>query len=112
MKWEGASEANPPHGAKAMEKAVRWAILSAEKSMSPTLTAFTLPKTGANAYQKRLTHPMVRELGCIEREHMSFKTTDHWNRAAIQAPLTGKRRRICDSKSSRPGQVPAHATAT
>jgi len=77
-KWEGASEANPPHDAKAMEKAVRWAIFSAEKSMSPTLTAFMLPKTGANAYQKWLTHPMIRELGCIEREHISFKAPDHW----------------------------------
>ena len=32
-KWEGASEANPPHDAEAMEKAVRWAIFSAEKSI-------------------------------------------------------------------------------
>jgi ribonuclease HI len=77
-KWEGASEANPPHDAEAMEKAVRWAIFSAEKSTSPTLTAFILPKTGANAYQKSLTHPMIRQLGCIEREHISFKTSDHW----------------------------------
>ena len=69
-KWEGASEA--------MEKAVRWAIFSAEKSTSPTLTAFMLPKTGLNAYQKWLTHPMIRQLGCIEREHISFKTSDHW----------------------------------
>ena len=42
-KWE----VNPPHDAKAMEKAVKWAIFSAEKSMSPTMTAFMLPKTGA-----------------------------------------------------------------
>ncbi len=77
-KWEGASEANQPHDAKAMEKAVRWAIFSAEKKMSPTLTAFMLPKTGVNAYQKWHTHPMIRELGCIEREHISFKASDHW----------------------------------
>ena len=76
--WEGASEANPLHDAEAMEKAVRWAIFSAEKSTSPTLTAFMLPKTGANAYQKWLTHPMIRQLGCIERDHISFKTSDHW----------------------------------
>ena len=62
-KWEGASEANPPHDAQAMEKAVRWAIFSAEKSMSPMLTAFMLPKTDANAYQKWLAHPMITELG-------------------------------------------------
>ncbi len=71
-KWKGASEAYPLHNAKAMEKAVRWAIFSAEKSMSPTLTTFMLPKTDANAYQNWLTHPKVRELGCIERKHTSF----------------------------------------
>ena len=64
--------------AEAMEKAVRWAIFSAEKSTSPTLTAFMLPKTGANAYQKWLTHPMIEPLGCIESKHISFKTSDHW----------------------------------
>ena len=77
-KWEGASEANPPHEAGAMEKAIRWAIFSAETSTSPTLTAFMLPKTDANAYQKWLTHPIIRQLGCIEREHISFKTSDYW----------------------------------
>ena len=77
-KWEGGSEANPPHDAEAMEKAVTWAISSAEKSMSPTLTAIMLPKTDANAYQKWLTHPLIRQLGCIEREHIGFKTSDHW----------------------------------
>ena len=35
-KWEGASQANPPHEAEAMEKAVRWAIFSADQSTSPT----------------------------------------------------------------------------
>lgn len=38
--WEGACQANPPHDAKAMEKAVRWAICSAEQSGAPTLTVF------------------------------------------------------------------------
>ena len=52
-----------------MEKAVTWAIFSAEKSMSPTLIAFMLPKTDVNAFQKWLTHPMIKELACIEREH-------------------------------------------
>lgn len=56
-KWEGASQANPPHEAEAMEKAVRWAIFSADQSTSPTLTAFMLPKSEANAYQKWLRHP-------------------------------------------------------
>ncbi len=77
-KWEGASEANPPHDAETVEKAVRWAIFSAEKSRSPTLIAFILPKTVASAYQEWLTHPMIRQLGRIAWEHISFKTSDHW----------------------------------
>ena len=46
--------------------------------MSPILTAFMLLKKDANAYQKWLTHPLVRQLGCIEREHISFETCDYW----------------------------------
>ena len=54
---------------KGKEKAVRWAIFSAQKSMSPTLTAFMLPMTDENAYQKWLTHPDMREHRCIVQDH-------------------------------------------
>ena len=77
-KWEGASQANPPHDAQAMEKAVRWAILSADQSHVPTLTAFMLASSDATGYMKWLSHPMVRQLGCIRREYIKFKTPDYW----------------------------------
>ena len=60
-----------------MEKAVRWAILSADQSHVPTLTAFMLPSSDATGYMKWLSHPMVRQLGCIRREYIKFKTPDH-----------------------------------
>ncbi len=43
VKWTGASQVNPGYEAVAMEKAMRWAILSAEEAAEPVLTAFVLP---------------------------------------------------------------------
>ena len=98
-KWGGASEENSPHDVKAMEKAV----FSAEECISPTLTAFMLPKTAANADQKWLTHPMIRELRCIEREHISFKASDHWKTGQPYKHHLKEDVAIFGSKSTRPG---------
>ena len=43
MKWTGASQVNPEYQAVAMEKAMRWASLSAEEATEPVLTTFALP---------------------------------------------------------------------
>ena len=42
-KWQGSSQANPEHEAKDMEKALRWAIFSAQETDEPVLTTFVLP---------------------------------------------------------------------
>ena len=39
-KWEEGSSANPPHDAQTLRKAVRWAILSTNNTLQPTMTAF------------------------------------------------------------------------
>ncbi len=38
VKWTSASQVNPEYEAVAMEKAMRWAILSAEEAAKPVLT--------------------------------------------------------------------------
>ena len=43
VKWTGASQVNPNFEAVAMEKAVRWTILTAEEATEPVLTTFVLP---------------------------------------------------------------------
>ena len=57
--WTGASQATPETGSAAADKAVRWAIASAQQSQEPGLTALTLPLQGptGTAYAKRLAHP-------------------------------------------------------
>ncbi len=42
-RWKGASEVHPDHEPAEMEKALRWAIFSAEDTCEPTLTALVLP---------------------------------------------------------------------
>ena len=42
--WVGASQANPSHQPESVEKAVQWAILSAEQTTMACLTASMLPK--------------------------------------------------------------------
>ena len=51
-KWEGASQASPEYTPECMEKAVRWAILSAEQSKTACLTVFVLPIQASTGYHK------------------------------------------------------------
>lgn len=69
-KWTGASQATPETGSAAADKAVRWAIASAEQSQ--VLTALTLPWEGPSgtAYAKWLAHPMVYEIKTIKESHI------------------------------------------
>ena len=45
-RWTGASQAGPEAGSAAVDKAVRWAIASAEENKKPVLIALTLPWEG------------------------------------------------------------------
>ena len=73
-KWKGASQATPEAGSAAADKAVRWAIASAEESQEPVLTALTLPWEGntGTAYAKWLLHPMVQEIKTVKRTHIEL----------------------------------------
>ena len=77
-KWTGASQAKPEFEPEAMEKALRWAILSAEQSDSASLTAFIMPDTPSTGFYKWLQHPTVMPLCKIGRNSFRFKTADHW----------------------------------
>ena len=79
-KWQGASQAHPEHEPAAMEKALRWAIYSAEDTSEPTLTAFVLPwwnDTGTS-YNRWLTHPAIQEVATIKRNKFRFKNPMQW----------------------------------
>ena len=73
-RWKGASQATPEAGSAAADKAVRWAIASAEESQEPVLTALTLPWEGntGTAYAKWLLHPMVQEIKTVKRTHIEL----------------------------------------
>ncbi len=43
VKWIGASQVNLEYEVVAMEKAMRWAVPSAEEATEPVLTTFVLP---------------------------------------------------------------------
>ena len=49
-KWQGSSQANPEYEAKDMEKALRWAIFSAQETNEPVLTTLVLPDWDGMAY--------------------------------------------------------------
>lgn len=74
-RWKGASQATPEAGPAAADKAVRWAIASAEESQEPVLTALTLPWEGntGTAYVKWLLHPMVQEVKTVKRTNIELR---------------------------------------
>ena len=76
--WTGASQANPDHEPQCMEKAVRWAILSAEQASEASLTVFVMPKQASSGYYKSLAHPTIRHLCNINKENFKFKSVNHW----------------------------------
>ena len=79
-KWQGASEVHPEHESAEMEKALRWAIYSAEDTSEPTLTALVLPwwnDTGTS-YNRWLTHPAIQEVATIKRNKFKFKNLMQW----------------------------------
>ena len=56
QKWHGSSQANPEYEAADMEKAVRWALVSAQDPAQPSLTAFILPDWGSTGNALHITN--------------------------------------------------------
>ena len=77
-KWQGLSQANPEYEAKDMEKALRWAIFSAQETDEPVLTTFVLPDWAGTAYLRWMSHPLVQEIATIKKTRFRFKDPKHW----------------------------------
>ena len=77
-RWQGSSQANPEHEAKEMEKALRWAIFSAQETDEPVLTTFVLPNRAGTAYLRWMSHPLVQEMITIKKTQSRFKDPKHW----------------------------------
>ena len=80
VKWTGASQVNPEYEAVAMEKAMRWAILSAEEATEPVLTTFVLPwwDDKGSSYARWLSHQTVQAIATIDRSKFRFNAPRHW----------------------------------
>ena len=76
--WLGASQANPEYEAADMDKAVRWAIMSAASTEEASLTAFILPEWPRTAYYKYMTDPRVHRFVTVPKDKFRFKTPDFW----------------------------------
>ena len=71
---------NPEYKAVAMEKAMRWAILSAEEATEPVLTTFVLPwwDDKGSSYARWLSHQTVQAIATIDRSKFRFNAPRHW----------------------------------
>ena len=80
MKWTGISLVNPAYKVVAMEKAMRWAILSAEEATEPVLTTFVLPwwDDKGSSYARWLSHQTVQAVATIDRSKFRFNAPKHW----------------------------------
>ena len=77
-KWHGASQAYPPWTPDGMDKAMKWAILSAQQSSEATLTLLMLPEDKGSSYCKWTLHPRVTLLTQIQKQHIRFKFSHYW----------------------------------
>jgi len=80
VKWTGASQVNPKYEVVTMEKAMRWAILSAEEATKPVLTTFVLPwwDDKGSSYARWLSHQTVQAIATIDRSKFRFNAPRHW----------------------------------
>ncbi|DBA94327.1 TPA: hypothetical protein ACH3X1_001936 [Trebouxia sp. C0004] len=64
----------------AIEKAMRWAILSAEEAAEPVLTVFVLPwwDDKGSSYARWLSHQTVQAVATIDRSKFRFNAPRHW----------------------------------
>ena len=77
-KWQGMSQAYLPWTSNDMDKAMKWAILSAEQNTEATLTLLILPEDKRSSYCKWALHPWVTPLMQIQRQHVHFKVSHYW----------------------------------
>ena len=61
-----------------MEKALRWAILSAQETDKPILITFVLPDWAGTAYLRWMSHSLVQEMITIKKTQFRFKDPKHW----------------------------------
>ncbi|DBB13160.1 TPA: hypothetical protein ACH3X3_004914 [Trebouxia sp. C0006] len=80
VKWTGASQVNPAYKAVAMEKAMRWAFLSAEEATEPVLTNVVLPwwDDKGSSYARWLSHQTVQAIATIHRSKFRSNAPRHW----------------------------------
>ena len=80
-KWLGTSHAHPEHTSEDMQKAIRWALASAEQKDLPSLTVFTLPLSErcTISYQQFLDNPMVHNIATIPRRAIQLQMLTAWN---------------------------------
>ena len=76
--WLGASQANPEYEAADMDKAVRWAIMSAASTEEASLNAFILPEWSRTAYYKYKTDTRVHHFVTVPKDEFRLKTPDFW----------------------------------
>lgn len=72
---------NPEHEAKAMERAVRWAICSAHEIKTPVLTThvlLVLPNWAGTAYLRWMSQPTVQEIQVNLLQLQEPKALVHW----------------------------------
>ena len=64
-----------------MQKAVRWAVASAENLDTPSLTVFVLPyyERSNSAYQQYLGHALVHQVAQIPKNAIRLQTRCAWS---------------------------------
>ena len=80
-KWLGTSHAHPEHTSEDMQKAIRWALASAEQKNLPSLTVFTLSfsERYTTSYQQFLDNSMVHNIATIPRRAIQLQMLTAWN---------------------------------
>ena len=79
--WTGSSQASPEYSAEAMQKAVRWALASADQHAKASLTVFVLPfyEKGTTSYQQFLGHPLVHKVAQFPRHAIRLQSPVAWS---------------------------------
>ena len=80
-KWLGTSHAHPEHTSEDMQKAIRWALASAEQKELPSLTVFTLPfsERCTTSYQQFMDNSMVHNIATIPQKAIQLQMPTAWN---------------------------------
>ena len=92
-----------------MDKAVRWAIMSAASTEEASLTTFILPEWPRTACYKYVTDRRVHHLVTVPKDKFSFKTPDFWKTGQICASHPKWDVKICGGRLS--GSAIHQATA-